>query len=519
MTSGRKKMARAFTQYFKNTTWKNIGDSLVHTASNVFRKHGVKRGDRIFIVTNITGAMYLGCVLTVDKAVGQSQARAIFRKKVWEAADHVLARDAQPFHRNLRVPQKAVRALRFDGNTSLVFKSDGKLDQQTLRGVRQLTPESAEMLGALLTSTDKQNGGGKVPKAGSNSSSLHEIRNDPNAVRGVFDGIFDSLTTDNRRRWETFLADSIEYAASKYEDRWVALLEPTYIRVTVGMVRCLHLWEGEDEVVLLSRADAPAGTRWSGGEYVYARGCEEAYVARSAGARLLGSIREAHFRAIDACGEAHAGNNQRRRAHSPGVLRYLEGVLGRNLPNPSYAHGASKGEPSKVTQPVEDPALESHPFADELAEELSILVDAELSSTEKAALIVARRGQGVFRENVLCVEPRCRVTGVTDAAHLRASHIKPWRDCSNGERLSENNGLMLAPHADHLFDRRYISFTDAGELLVSKFLNPLVLRGWGLTGSIDPKPFSPKQCVYFDFHRNQVFERHGRAKESSIGDE
>jgi len=321
------------------------------------------------------------------------------------------------------------------------------------------------------------------------------------------------------RRWESFLADSIEYAASKYEDRWVALLEPTYTRITVGMVRCLHLWGGEDEVVLLSRADAPSGTRWSGGEYVYAPGCEEACVSRSVGARLLRSIREAHFRAIDACGKAHAGNNQRRRAHSPGVLRYLEEVLGRKLPNPSYARGASKGEPSNVKQPAENPALESHPFADELAEELSILADAELSSTEKVALIVARRGQGVFRENVLRVEPRCRVTGVTDADHLRASHIKPWRDCSNGERLSENNGLMLAPHVDHLFDRGYISFTDAGELLVSKFLDPLVLRDWGLTGSVDPKSFSPKQCVYFDFHRNQVFERRGHGKESDHGDE
>jgi hypothetical protein len=37
--------------------------------------------------------------------------------------------------------------------------------------------------------------------------------------------------------------------------------------------------------------------------------------------------------------------------------------------------------------------------------------------------------------------------------HLRASHCKPWRDATNEERLNRENGLLLTPSIDHLFER------------------------------------------------------------------
>jgi len=54
---------------------------------------------------------------------------------------------------------------------------------------------------------------------------------------------------------------------------------------------------------------------------------------------------------------------------------------------------------------------------------------------------------------------------------LVASHIKPWRHAENDERLNRHNGLMLAPHADFLFDRGFISFSD-GRLLISEVVDP-----------------------------------------------
>jgi putative restriction endonuclease len=152
-------------------------------------------------------------------------------------------------------------------------------------------------------------------------------------------------------------------------------------------------------------------------------------------------------------------------------------------------------------------------FLDDI-EEARLQQRADLDPAEKEVLIRARRGHGRFRQDLERIEIGCRLTGVIDRRHLRASHIKPWRVSNDDEKRDPNNGVLLSPHIDHLFDRGYISFTDAGDMLVSKYLNPVVLSDWGLTGPTKPKPFNAKQCVYVEYHRDHVFEKYGRGKVS-----
>lgn len=71
----------------------------------------------------------------------------------------------------------------------------------------------------------------------------------------------------------------------------------------------------------------------------------------------------------------------------------------------------------------------------------------------------------MFRADVLLREEACRVTRVSEARHLTASHIKPWRDATDTERLNGANGLLLSPHIDHLFDEGYITFSNDQELV------------------------------------------------------
>jgi HNH endonuclease len=120
--------------------------------------------------------------------------------------------------------------------------------------------------------------------------------------------------------------------------------------------------------------------------------------------------------------------------------------------------------------------------------------------------------QGRYRLDLETVEGGCRVTGLIDRRHLRASHIKPWSESNDQEKLDPNNGLLLSPHIGHLFDRGYISFTNDGDLLVSKNMNPVVLSAWGLTEPIKRRPFNAKQCAYLEYHRDRVFESRGRGK-------
>ncbi len=152
-------------------------------------------------------------------------------------------------------------------------------------------------------------------------------------------------------------------------------------------------------------------------------------------------------------------------------------------------------------------------FPDDIAEE-ALLQRTDLAPAAKRDLLKARRGQGAYRANLEDVESACRLTGLLDRRHLRAIHIKPWRKSTDAEKLDGCNGLFLSPHIEHLFSRGYISFSDAGELLVSRYLNPAVLDKWGLQLPRYVDAFRPAQCRYLEYHRTKVFEHHvaGRRK-------
>ncbi|WP_167547166.1 HNH endonuclease [Stieleria maiorica] len=105
----------------------------------------------------------------------------------------------------------------------------------------------------------------------------------------------------------------------------------------------------------------------------------------------------------------------------------------------------------------------------ELDDDVSEILGGEQTPTEKEQLVLARVGQGQFRSGVLLLwSNRCAVTGTRFA--VRASHIKPWRDCSDAERLDPNNGLPLVATLDALFDSHLISFNTNGEIMLSNSL-------------------------------------------------
>ena len=131
----------------------------------------------------------------------------------------------------------------------------------------------------------------------------------------------------------------------------------------------------------------------------------------------------------------------------------------------------------------------------------------DIGPTQKAQLVQSRRGQGIFKANVRLNETKCRVTGLSDPRFLIASHIKPWSQCSDREKLDGCNGLLLSPHIDRLFDKGWISFTDQGDILFSTKIGASVLDLWGLARSQNVGRFSPEQSVYLEFHRNSVFRR------------
>jgi putative restriction endonuclease len=140
-----------------------------------------------------------------------------------------------------------------------------------------------------------------------------------------------------------------------------------------------------------------------------------------------------------------------------------------------------------------------------------IEADPQIVATEKEALVMARRGQGLFKARVRAIEHACRITRVDRIEHLRASHCKPWRDSNNEERLDPENGLLLTPSIDHLFDRGFISFESDGRLVVSGVVHKESLRKMGVDTltPVNVGAFSLGQCKYLEYHREHVLLARG----------
>lgn len=147
--------------------------------------------------------------------------------------------------------------------------------------------------------------------------------------------------------------------------------------------------------------------------------------------------------------------------------------------------------------------------------------EAELGSTAVLRLSEVRTKQQLFRRRLIDVEKQCRLTRIMDLRFLRASHIKPWAACATAtERTDGNNGLLLTPTADLLFDRGWISFENSGRLLVSEELPQEVSGriGLKLKSGRPCGAFNSQQSTYLEFHQNAVFEKRYRTAPDPVSD-
>lgn len=127
--------------------------------------------------------------------------------------------------------------------------------------------------------------------------------------------------------------------------------------------------------------------------------------------------------------------------------------------------------------------------------------DNKLNATSREALVQARLGQGKFRQDLMSIwGGACAVSGCTTTEVLRASHIIPWRDSTNRQKLDPNNGLLLSANLDALFDRGLISFVDTGEMIISNSIPKNEREMLGLMGKLRVTP-NAKLCSYLEQHR------------------
>ena len=188
-----------------------------------------------------------------------------------------------------------------------------------------------------------------------------------------------------------------------------------------------------------------------------------------------------------------ANGNGNQTAYLASISSELAGLLIKLLDDPGLEQQLQAG-----SQGLEAPFA-----ADELEDD--VWARDDIPETDKEQLVLSRRGQGVFRRGLERIEPCCRITKIREREHLRASHIKPWRDSSDYERLDCNNGLLLAPHIDHLFDRGYLTFTNDGRVCLSSKLSSATALALGVDVNQNVGSFNPRQQAYLAYHRENVF--------------
>ena len=102
---------------------------------------------------------------------------------------------------------------------------------------------------------------------------------------------------------------------------------------------------------------------------------------------------------------------------------------------------------------------------------------------------------------------KCSVTGVGITKILIGSHIVPWRESNDDERLDVDNGILLTPNLDGLFDKYLITFDDDGKIVFSKKIDINELTILGINNEMKISSVNSRMKNYLKRHRERFYEQ------------
>lgn len=166
-----------------------------------------------------------------------------------------------------------------------------------------------------------------------------------------------------------------------------------------------------------------------------------------------------------------------------------------------------RGESSPIKTFFKDNVSNTQKEWEKKAKALSSEIDElHLQGMDEEAIVKVRVNQGVFRERLLKKYSRCCLCNVNNKDLLIASHIKPWKDSAEEERLDMDNGFLLCPNHDKLFDNGFISFDNMGQIIISEKLNQVnrVFMNVNNDIKIDINDGNRK---YLEYHRDYILQK------------
>lgn len=300
---------------------------------------------------------------------------------------------------------------------------------------------------------------------------------------------------------------SLNEANSYGSNKWGVHYRRNDIRLLVGnlIVFTIHknrIWLALDKQLLNEKQDNRESleknklwqwddSKWS--EYKVIPSMNGYYTPSIENLGIWPIIRDFHFEYIKKAANKYEWLNIKSQSkNAPELLTYLSKELGQNIPTPKYGNTP------------EDKTLQDENILQEI-EEFNI-THKELSKTEREAIVQSRIGQGIFRSDLRHYwGEKCAVTGCKLIKILKASHIKPWSQSNNTERLDLYNGLLLIPNLDSVFDKGYISFDDEGKIIISNLLSEDDRIKLDVHSEMRIRKIEEKHIKYLEYHRQEIF--------------
>ena len=311
-----------------------------------------------------------------------------------------------------------------------------------------------------------------------------------------------------RKRCLSVFLESLIEANTYGPNKWGAYYTNDRVRLLVGnlIVLTIHkqgVWMTLDQQ-LLEKSQEPRHLlelsqdwHWDTGEYFeyVIASSKNGYYVPSKDLQLWLMLKEMHFAFIGRVAQKYKQLKKTSQLkHMPDLLAYLRHGLKQYVPEPIYEYSADLIFPSNPIREIEE-----YQFTYQ-----------DLPETERESIVQSRIGQGRFRTELIEYWHGCAVTGCQAREVLRASHVKPWRNSSNEERLDVYNGLLLIPNLDVAFDNGMISFADDGKIIISGFLTEDYRLKLGIHPDLRIAGIGERHLKYLKYHRENVLNKSAR---------
>lgn len=137
----------------------------------------------------------------------------------------------------------------------------------------------------------------------------------------------------------------------------------------------------------------------------------------------------------------------------------------------------------------------------------NVMKSLGLKGGEREAFVNARVNQGIFRDKLMKRYSRCCLCGMSNDSLLTASHIKPWSASNSREKLDVENGFLMCPNHDKLFDQGWITFDENGNIVVADELSQEDRNYLNIKEDMKIQ-LTDKNKAYLLYHRNNIFRTH-----------